>query len=709
MTSTLIVLFLSRTAPKVLLAITAAALLWSAAAPAQVYRPERARRTINTDHYELVIQKNSQIDLLTINGEPLLDNAFPSVILEGGEEKPLKIDFKNTNRYNVNSPIGKGNGFHYATAECEWRIATYPANGCLTFDLTFTNNTKKPITVVGLSPLGTGKEGKGGIFLGLPDAETWVLQPPSEVHPFGHLTDKAEASPGHLAAWSPSTGRALVAGFLTHRKSLGTLQLSKSALSENNIYDLFSSVCIFNSPVVVEPGGRLEAETLYLAIGEMDPRQALEAFVQASLAVEPFPTQVNLHGWMPPSASETSTASLLENLTASQGRMVPAGWTNLNLGVHWSSAPGEVGLDSQRFPNGLSEVATAVDGAGAKTITATLNTYTDTRIIDENLKNLKQSNIDMLELLPAADSPNSLIPTPHPIEIQQVIAASTNDVPKVVFGRNVTPGQAPLMDWALASRSYYLPTVGNPLLAPWARELAQDTAHFSDEQFITAFTLAAIQGKPLRPANPWTGLSPLRQHVLSRLLPAPANSGRPIDLFQEGPPRQWYLPLRTKVGDWTVVALFNWEQGTPVELNTPLTEFGLNNDNLYTVYDFWGGQYLGLIEKTLRVEVPPEGVRLLGLRRYERRPMLVASSRHYTQGASDHTALDWNHEAGILSGTFTGIKDETCTLSILVPEPWVVKTATSTVEVVAQKQEGTLLTLSLRPATLGDVTWKVTF
>lgn len=691
------------------LVITAATLLWSVATPAQVYRPERARRTINTDQYELVIQKNSQIDLLTISGEPLLDNAFPSVILEGGEVKPLKIDFKNTNRYSVNSPIGKGNGFHYATAECEWRIATYPGNGCLTFDLTFTNNTKEPISVVGLSPLGTGKEGKGGVFLGLPNAEIWVLQAPSQVHPFGHVTDTAEASPGHLAAWSPSTGRALVAGFLTHRRSLGTLQLSKSILSENNVYDLFSSVCIFNSPVTVEPGGRLEAETLYLAIGEMDPRMALEAFVDASLAVEPFPTRANLHGWLPQTASETSAASLLENLTASQGRMVPAGWTNLNLGPDWATAPGSIQFDPQRFPNGVSELVTEADGFGIKTITASLQMITDISITENILNKLKIININSVELFPASDTPNNLIPTPHPIEIQQVIAASTNDLPKVVFGRNVTPGQAPLKDWALASRSYYLPTIGNPLLAPWARELAQDTAHFSDEQFITAFTLAAIQGKPLRPANPWTELSPLRQHVLSRLLPAPANSGRPIDLFQEGPPRQWYLPLRTKVGDWTVAALFNWDEDAPVELHTPLTAIGLNNDNLYTVYDFWAGQYLGLIEKTLRVEVPPEGVRLLGLRRYERRPMLVASSRHYTQGASDHTALDWNHEGGILSGTFAGIKDETCTLSILVPEPWVLKTATSSVEVVAQKQEGMLLTLSLRPTAVGDVTWKVTF
>jgi hypothetical protein len=708
MTSTLKSPFLPPKFPTVL-ALFVAALLWADAAPAQIYRPERARRTINTDQYTLVIQKNSQIDLLTVSGEPLLDNAFPSVIFEDGKELPLKIDFKKTNRFSVQSPIGKGNGFLYATEECEWRIATYPGNGCMTFDLTFTNNTKSPLTVVGLSPLGTGNEGKGGIFLGSSTAETWVLQAPSEAHPFGHIGSGAEASPGHLAAWSPATGHGLVAGFLSHRKSLGIVRLSKSTLSENGIYDLFSSVCIFDEPIIVEPGGRLEAETLYLAMGEMEPRMALEAFVDASLAVEPFPTRTSLHGWLPQSADDTNATSLLENLTASQQRMVPAGWTNLNLGAHWSSATGEGALDPQRFPNGLSALVTAARSQGAKTISATLEINTDISAIDTNLNKLKLSNIDVAELLPATNSPNSFIPTLHPIEIQQLIATSTNDLPKVVFGRTITPGQAPLMDWALASRSYYLPTIGNPLLAPWARELAQDTAHFSDEQFITAFTLAAIQGKPLRPANPWTTLSPLRQHVLSRLLPTPANSGRPLDLFQEGPPRQWYLPLRTKVGDWTVAALFNWEQGASVELNTPLTAFGLNNDNLYTVYDFWAGQYLGLIEKTLRVEVPPQGVRLLGLRRYERRPMLVASSRHYTQGASDHTALDWNHEAGILTGTFTGIKDETCTLSILVPEPWVVKAATSSVEVVTQKQTGTLLTLSLRPTTPGDVTWKVTF
>ena len=87
--------------PRPLLLAIAATLLLVNVASAQLYRPERARRTIKAGPYELVIQKNSQIDLLTPEGQPLLDNAFPSLILEGGEEVPLKIDYRNTNRFNL--------------------------------------------------------------------------------------------------------------------------------------------------------------------------------------------------------------------------------------------------------------------------------------------------------------------------------------------------------------------------------------------------------------------------------------------------------------------------------------------------------------------------------------------------------------------------------------------------------------------------------
>lgn len=688
--------------------VAAMTLLLAHTSPAQIYRPERAQRSVSTEQHELVIQKNSQIDLLTVNGEPLIDNAFPSILFEGGKEVPLDIDFRETSRYSVNSPMGKGNGFVYSSGECEWRIATFPTEAWLTFDLTYTNRSKKPVRVAAIIPLSTGAKGKGGVYM-TAGSDTKVLHPASQRDNFAQIVGQAEASPGHLAAWAPSTGRSMIAGFLTHRQSLGTLTLSRSGQSNSGVFDRFVAACIYESPVTVEPGAQLSAETLYLSIGQLDPRVALEAFVKASLAVEPFPTRANLSGWMPQTPDETSVPNFLDNLAAARGRMIPTGWTNWNLGDAWSTPVDSMIPDPQRFPEGFAPLAATLKSQGVKSITMTKQIKGDLNSLIQDINASYLSNSDTIELILPISKQNILLPRPSPVEVLEAIEAASIHQPKIVFGRSVRGGQFSLMDWAMASRSYYLPSIGNPMLAPYLQDLAQDTSHFSDDQFITAFTLAAIEGLPLRPATPWTALSPLRQHILSRLLPAPANSGHPLDLFQDGPPRQWVLPIHTKAGDWNIVALFNWDVKAPLELDTPLPALGLNNDNYYTVYDFWAGQYLGLIERRLRVEVPPEGVRLLGMRHYENHPMLVASSRHYTQGASDHTALDWNHETRTLAGTYTGVAGETCTLSILVPDPYVVSSATSSVEVVGRKQTGSLLELTIRAPASDAVQWKVTF
>lgn len=665
-------------------------------AHAQVYRPEKAQRSISTDTYQLNIQKNSQIDLLTPNGTPLLDNAYPAVIFEDGQEKALLVDHRNTNRYSVNTPVGQGNGFHFGTAECEWRIATYPALGCLTVDLTYINSTKKTVSIAGLLPFSTGKRGKGGVYMGAAPENTWVLRPPIAGDLFVRMLHSVEASPGHLAAWSPSSGRTLMAGFLTHRKGLGTIGLSQSNPSPIEKYDMFSSVCIYDPPVDVEPGGQLVAETLYFYMGDSAPQNALEAFMKAAQAMEPFPTRANLHGWLPPPEEPISADVLRASLEASQSRMVPAGWTNFNLN---SPGPGS-DLD-------LTSVIEFAHGAGLTTNIRSKQTSTDLNSANMGIAGHLPLNTDSIELFWPLPSETQAIPAPHPIQVLESIEAATNNQTRIVFGKSMAPGPFTLLDWALASRSYYLPAIGNPLLAPWSAELALDPRSFSDDQFITVCTLAAIQGKPLRPTTPWTEMSPLRQHILSRLLPAPTKSAMPLDLFQEGPPRQWYLPIRSKVGEWMIVALFNWESGASEVLNTPLTDMGLNNDNLYTVYDFWAGRYLGLIEKNLNAEVPPEGVRLFGLRRYEKQPMLVASNRHYSQGASDHTALNWNYEDRTLSGTCIGIPGESLTLSILIPEPYIVRSTSSSVEITEQKQTGPLLELSLRASGSSAIQWQV--
>ena len=56
------------------------------------YRPGREFRTINTDIYEICVQKNGRTDVRLVTREPLFDNAYPMVWLEGEQEpQPYRL------------------------------------------------------------------------------------------------------------------------------------------------------------------------------------------------------------------------------------------------------------------------------------------------------------------------------------------------------------------------------------------------------------------------------------------------------------------------------------------------------------------------------------------------------------------------------------------------------------------------------------------
>jgi len=68
---------------------------------------------------------------------------------------------------------------------------------------------------------------------------------------------------------------------------------------------------------------------------------------------------------------------------------------------------------------------------------------------------------------------------------------------------------------------------------------------------------------------------------------------------------------------------------------------------------------------------PPQGgVCLLGLRLSDDHPMFLATDRHYTQGAMDHTKIAWDAASRQLSGVFDATPDTDYTLRILVPPPY---------------------------------------
>jgi len=123
------------------------------------------------------------------------------------------------------------------------------------------------------------------------------------------------------------------------------------------------------------------------------------------------------------------------------------------------------------------------------------------------------------------------------------------------------------------------------------------------------------------------------------------------------------------------VGVFNWDENAEAVITVPLDALGLDSRVFHTVYDFWPQQYLGTAQAKLDVRVPAGSVRLIGLRRLEDTPMIIACDRHYTQGVLDHKAVTWDAAARTLTGSFDAVHTTPYVITVSVPEGYAPKAA----------------------------------
>jgi hypothetical protein len=157
------------------------------------------------------------------------------------------------------------------------------------------------------------------------------------------------------------------------------------------------------------------------------------------------------------------------------------------------------------------------------------------------------------------------------------------------------------------------------------------------------------------------------------------------------------------VGEWDVVAVFNWSRNWtrtgPLSaeiLGIPPSEDG------YVFFDVWRQQHLGSGMNEIELTVPPTGCRVVGIRQRVRRPQFIGSSRHLTQGADDLESLHWNEKTRTLSGVARVIAGDPYRIHFTVPRGWSAVSA----RVEVRKGVGTI-TLNSRGNR--SVPWRIAF
>lgn len=767
--------------------------------PKPLYRPSKEYRTINTDVYEISVQKNGRIDVNAPSGLPFFNNACPMILLDGEETpKALPVDPRFTGRMEVNDRLGKGQGLAFTKGTCRWYIRTYPAKPFIVVYLEYVNTSKKPVRVAKLIPFSVGLASDGVFNIGNSADQTFLLENGRLFRTFNDYAEvvrRKSLSQWNLAAYNPASGQSLIAGFLTCDRAYTQIEIERTAEAKPNGFDLFRAECVYDPPALVPPKGTLKSEVLYLSVGEANPLTGLERYAKAMAVMNgvrderPFVP----HGWDSWSTQygkNIDEATMLRNLDFVDQNLKRYGWKHFAIDAGWERGPADWEAHPEKFPHGMKWFAEEIHLRGM-TAGIWIDPFTvpkDAKLAQEHPEwmaaphtlgcTLMGDNKWILDVtapgayeyvralcakigqewgydaLMEADFTYHLLlaekyadPNLTRIEVLhrglrairegfgegKFIMGMTPQPVTALYADGIRVGHDCAPVWRSEDRQgpwggvqSLTNAIRRSYFAPHLYLPDQDCAFFGHagtrerwkatgkpeltwNQSLAWLTGAVLTGGVVKIGEPFAELSPAEVGILRKLLPSPESPARPMDLFQEGPPRIWYLPLRTNAGEWQIIGVFNWDETQPQTVPISFANLGLDPAAYYTVYDFWQEQYHGTAQGWLEVRPPVGGVSLLGLRRFENRPMLLSSNRHFTQGASDHTALAWDPVMRQLRGTFTGVADTDYTLTILTPAPYTFQGANVPTSAIRIDVEERLVRLSFHVSADGLVDWVAQF
>jgi alpha-galactosidase len=146
-------------------------------------------------------------------------------------------------------------------------------------------------------------------------------------------------------------------------------------------------------------------------------------------------------------------------------------------------------------------------------------------------------------------------------------------------------------------------------------------------------TAIALTGGSLVVSDDMTKLPPERLRILSTLMPLMNQQPVVLDMFDSKRPSRLRLDLQGVVGQWHLLAYFNWrDHDFKTELG--LDEFGLSAGG-YHIRSFWDDRNwrTNEVESVFSGKIPPHGVVLLAIRKTDdSSAAYLGSDLHISQG-----------------------------------------------------------------------------
>ncbi len=202
-------------------------------------------------------------------------------------------------------------------------------------------------------------------------------------------------------------------------------------------------------------------------------------------------------------------------------------------------------------------------------------------------------------------------------------------------------------------------------------------------------TVIGLPGQLMFAGDKLGELKPDRMKIIQQVLPVA--DIHPQNLYPYAASAMlpvWNLSVTRPFGTWRVVAVFNWKD-EPQKFDIDLESLGLDGEKSYTAYEFWKGEWLGLQQESMALELPMRSVKLIALWEATDRPQFVGDDRHVTQGAVELENLAWDEKTRVYSLSVKAIGGFPFTYVVRVPEGFSLKKASADgAEVTVAKADG---------------------
>jgi hypothetical protein len=165
----------------------------------------------------------------------------------------------------------------------------------------------------------------------------------------------------------------------------------------------------------------------------------------------------------------------------------------------------------------------------------------------------------------------------------------------------------------------------------------------------------------------------------------------------------WNLRVRNPLlGDYNVVALFNWENERKT-ISFTAGELGVDSDPEYVLYEFWTQKSLALMRGKFSLEVPEHSVRLLAMHKVKAVPHWISSDRHISQTGKELKEYEWKTESRTMEGKIQLIGSFPLTMKIRVADGYSFAKAECTgANCSAIQEAGKLLAITFKADKTGD-------